>query len=280
MDTNWSELFSIIPSSLISLLVLFLVTKMIGKKQVSELSLFDYVIGISIGNFTAEMTMNLEEQYLNGIVAIVVFGITSFLVSKITMKSIILRRLIIGTPTILIQNGKIIEKNLKKVMIDISDLQEQCRNNGIFDLSEIEYAIMEANGKISILPKSENKPLTPKDMKIKVSKEDLCANVVIDSKIMIKNLEKMHKDEKWLLKELKIKGYKNLDNILLATLDINEKINIYEKNYGIKVHNVLEWIFYKKLSSFFFNCFFDLFIIFFLYDLLKMQAIIIIDIAI
>lgn len=240
MEIDLMEALRIMPRSLISLIVLFLVTKMIGKKQVSELSLFDYVIGISIGNFTAEMTMNLDGQFINGIIAIISFGVVAWLVSILTMKNITLRRLIIGTPTILIQKGKIIEKNLKKVLIDVSDLQEQCRTNGTFDLSEIEYAIMEANGKVSILPKSEYVPLRPKDMQIKVDKNDLCANIVIDSKIMDKNLELMHKDREWLDKELKIKGYKSLDNILLATLDNNEKLVIYEKNYGTNVHNVLE----------------------------------------
>lgn len=233
------ETLSIIPRSLISLLTLFLVTKLIGKKQVSELSLFDYVIGISIGNFSAEMVMNLEVNFMNGIVAIITFGIVAYLVSFLTMHSMILRRIIVGTPTILIQNGKLIEKNLRKTLLDINDLLEQCRNNGTFDISEIEYAIMEANGKVSILPKKENSPLTVKDMNLKLGKNGLCANVIIDGNIMKKNLDNIGKNDEWLLKEIKIKG-KLLENILLATIDINDKLNIYEKNTNIKVRNILE----------------------------------------
>lgn len=240
MDFEMSEALSIIPRSLVSLITLFLVTKLIGKRQMSELSLFDYVIGISIGNFTAEMTMNLDGQYINGIVAILVFGIAAYLVSILSTKSIILRRLIIGVPTILIQNGKIIEKNLKKAKIDVTDLLEHCRTNNYFDLSEIEYAIMEANGKVSILPKSEYKPLTPKDMQLKLDKNSLCANIVIDGKLMKENIENMHKTIDWTKRELKVKGYKDLDKVLLATLDINDKIVIYERNYNTEVRNVLE----------------------------------------
>lgn len=226
-----------IPRSIVSLLVLFLVTKLIGKKQVSELSLFDYVIGISIGNFSAEMVMNLDVNFFNGIVAIITFGIIAYFVSYITLKSIILRRVIIGTPTILIQNGKIIEKNLKKTLIDINELLEQCRNNGVFDISEIDTAIMEVNGKISILLKKENLPVINKDMNIKGT-TGLCATIIIDGNIMEQNLKNMNKTNEWLLKQLKIKG-KKVNEILLGTLDNNDKLILFDKNIE-EYKNILE----------------------------------------
>ena len=234
------EALLIIPRSLLSLFILFLVTKLIGKKQVSELSLFDYVIGISIGNFTAEMTMSLDVQFINGVMALLTFGLFAYLISLLTMKSIRIRRFFIGVPTVIIQNGKIIEKAMKHVMIDINDLLEQCRINGYYDLTQIEYAIMEANGKISIMPKSEYKPLTPNDMKKKVAQEDLQANVIIDGVIMQNNLENMNKSINWLEQELKVNGYKEYDDIILAILDKNDKLTIFDKNNNIKVHNVLE----------------------------------------
>ena len=239
MNINYNELLNVVIRALISLITLFLITKLIGKKQVSQLSLFDYVIGISIGNFAAEMTINLESDEIYGIVAVLIFGFIAYLVSILTMKSIKLRRFFMGTPTILIEHGKLIQDNFYKVRYDINDMLEQCRVNGYFDISEIEYAIVEANGELSILPKDENRPVTIKDMKLKPNKQGLCANVIIDGKIMHKNLEIIDKDEKWLLKELKIKG-KELENILLATVDINEKINFYEKNKNVKGLNVLE----------------------------------------
>ena len=240
MQNSVMECLSIIPRSIFSLVTLFLVTRIIGKKQVSELSLFDYVIGISIGNFTAEMTMNLDGQYLNGVMAIVVFGLASFFVSILSLKSITIRRIIFGVPTVIIQNGKLLEKPLRSLKIDVNDLLERCRSNGYFNLEEIEYAIMEANGKISILPKAEYKPATPQILNLKVSKEGLCANVVIDGKLMKNNIKNMKKDDEWVLHELKVKGYNNLDKILLATLDINDKITVYEKNNSVNIYNVLE----------------------------------------
>ncbi len=234
------ELLQVTERSLISLATLFFFTKLLGKKQVSELSLFDYVIGLSIGNFAAEITINKEVNLINGLLAMAIFGIVAYIISILTMKSMSVRRLIIGTPTVLMQNGKLLVENMKKTKFDINDFLEECRNNGYFDLSEIEYAIVEANGKISILPKAENKPLTPKDMQIKVDKAGLTANVIIDSNLIEKNLNNFHKDKKWLDKELKIKGYKDYDKILLATIDINDKVVVYERNYNEKALDVLE----------------------------------------
>lgn len=240
MNIDFSELWDVTVRAVLSLVTLFLVTKMLGKKQVSQLSLFDYVIGISIGNFAAEMTINLESKEINGIWAVVLFGLFAYAISYFTMKSIVLRRFFMGTPTILIQDGKILEKNLKKMKFDINDMLEEIRGSGYFDLSQVEYAILEANGEVSILPKSEYRPLTPKDMKLKIDKEGLCSNVIIDGKIMHNNLKNINKDEKWLNKALKVKGYHDISKILLATVDINEKIVIYERNLDLDSKDVLE----------------------------------------
>lgn len=239
MNINYNELFNVVIRGLLSLITLFLVTKLIGKKQVSQLSLFDYVIGISIGNFAAEMTINLESEELYGIIAVLLFGGIAYLVSVGTMKSIKLRRFFMGSPTILIEHGKILQDNFYKVKYDINDMLEQCRVNGYFDISEIDYAIVEANGELSILAKSEYLPVNRNDMKLKVSKNGLCANVIIDGKVMYNNLKKIKKDEKWLNKELKLKG-KDISDIVLATVDINDKVVFYERNKGVVSLDVLE----------------------------------------
>lgn len=233
------ELGSVVIRAFISLISLFFITKLLGKKQVSQLSLFDYVIGISIGNFAAEITINLEANLIYGTVAVLIFGLVAYFISILTMKNITLRRFIIGVPTVLIDKGKILEKGLKKVKFDINDLLEECRSCGYFDLEEIEYAIMEVNGTVSIMPKSKYKPITVKDMDLKEKKQSLCANIIIDGKIMFNNLKNMNKDEKWLLKELKIKGYKTSD-IILATLDSFDKLTFYERNNDKKTKNILE----------------------------------------
>lgn len=238
MDIN--EILNILYRGIISLVVLFLVTKLLGKKQVSQLSLFDYVIGISIGNFAAEIIVDLESNLWHGVIAVIEFGVVAYLISIITMKSIKLRRFFVGVPTVLIDKGKILYKGLKKVHFDINDLLEECRENGYFDLNEIEYAVMEVNGTISIMPKSEYKPVTLNDLNLKAQNQGLCANLIIDGKIMDNNLKNMSKDKKWLKQQLKVKGYKKTEDILLATLDNNDKLTVYEKNKYKEIKNILE----------------------------------------
>ena len=230
MEFDFGELWQVTLRALLSLVTLFLVTKMLGKKQVSQLSLFDYVIGISIGNFAAEMTINLDSHYLHGTAAVIIFGVVAYLISYVTMKSIFLRRYFMGVPSVLIENGHLIEKAMKKVKFDLNDLLEECRNMGYFDISEIAYAIMEANGQLSILPKGEHKPVTVQDLNLQAKTPPYCANVIIDGKIMKNNLKNMKKDESWLRQQLKVKG-KDLPNILLATLDQEDKLQIYERGY-------------------------------------------------
>ena len=224
-----SDIWRVVARSLFSLATLFFMTKLLGKKQVSQLSLFDYVIGISIGNFAAEMTINLDSHFMHGTVAVVIFGVVAYIISVVTMKSIVLRRFFMDEPTVLIAEGKIQEKGLKKVKYDINDLLEQCRSAGYFDLNEINYAVVEGNGDLSILVKDEYKPVTKKDLNIKKEETGLVANVIIDGNIMHDNLKNIGKNVSWLDKELE-KQSVLLCDILLATVDKNFKVVIYKKN--------------------------------------------------
>lgn len=233
MNINIIEALSIIPRSLISLLCLVLVTIIIGKKQISQLSIFDYVIGISIGNFTAEMILVTDSQLINEVVAILVFGLSAYIVSILTMKSIVLRRFFSGTPTIIIYDGKIIEKSLKKVKIDVNDLLEQARISGYFNINDINYAIMEANGKISFMPKEEKAPVTKEDLDIKTSKSCLDVVAILDGKIMFNNLKEANIASDVIYQKLRIKKIE-AQNVLLGVISNNELI-IYPKNdYAIK----------------------------------------------
>lgn len=215
--------------ALISLVLLFFVTKLIGKKQVSQLSVFDYVIGISIGNFAAEITVNLDVDMIIGIVAVLIFGFIAYFISFITMKSIKLRRFFIGKPTIVIENGVLLEKELKNIRYDINDLLEQCRELGYFDISLISYAIMETSGRISILPKKGKQNVLTEDLKIKTHSDNLYYNLIIDGNIMTNSLKSINKDTGWLYKKLKGKKVL-LKDVLLATCDNKENLQFYLKN--------------------------------------------------
>lgn len=236
---DYMDFLGVVLKSAISIVVLFFVTKIIGKKQVSELSLFDYVIGISIGNFAAEIILDNMKNYMLGLVAMTTFGVSAFLVSYLSMKSILFRRYVFGVPTIIIQDGKILIESMKKVNIDINDLLEQARISGYFDIEEISYAIMEANGKISFLEKDKYKKTTKKDLNLPINQDSLTANVVIDSQLMIENIKNTDKSIDWVKKQLKVKGYKDYENILLATYKDNTLV-IYPKNKNTQTKDVLE----------------------------------------
>ena len=232
--------FNVVWRSFLSIIALFFLTKLMGRKQISQLNLYDYVVGITIGSVAAEISTNLDTDFWGGIVVMGVYSLVSVLFSFCTEKSILLRRFIIGVPIVIMENGKILESSLKKSKFDINDFLQEARISGYYDISQIEYAVMEANGKISFLPKSEYVPVTPFDMNLDVNKTSLVSNLVIDSKVMDNNLKMIGKDIDWLLKKMKEQGYNSLDNILLVTCRDNKNITIYEKNYDVLEYRVLE----------------------------------------
>ena len=235
-----SNFFNIYFRTILVLIILFFITKMMGKKQISELNFFDYVVGITIGSIAADISLDIEKNMIAGIAALFIYGFISYIISFVSIKSILARRFFIGVPTVLVEKGKIIESGLKKSKIDVNDLLMEARENGYFNLDEIDYALMEVNGNISFLPKEKEKPVTKKDMKIKCSNEGLTVNAIIDSKYMVNNMKAINKDKEWLDHELKVNGYDNYDNILLAMINNNYKVTIYEKNVKPDKNTVLE----------------------------------------
>lgn len=235
-----SDFLNICFRTILVLIILFFITKMMGKKQISELNFFDYVVGITIGSIAADISLDIEKNMIAGIAALFIYGFISYIISFVSIKSILARRFFIGVPTVLVEKGKIIESGLKKSKIDVNDLLMVARENGYFNLDEIDYALMEVNGNISFLPKEKEKPVTKRDMKIKCSNEGLTVNAIIDNKYMANNMKAINKDKEWLDHELKVNGYDNYDNILLATIDNNYKVTIYEKNVKPDKNTVLE----------------------------------------
>ena len=204
-----SDFLNICFRTILVLIILFFITKMMGKKQISELNFFDYVVGITIGSIAADISLDIEKNMIAGIAALFIYGFISYIISFVSIKSILARRFIIGVPTVLVEKGKIIESGLKKSKIDVNDLLMEARENGYFNLDEIDYALMEVNGNISFLPKEKEKPVTKKDMKIKCNNEGLTVNAIIDSKYMANNMKAINKDKEWLDHELKVNGYDN-----------------------------------------------------------------------
>ncbi|MCL1843063.1 MAG: DUF421 domain-containing protein [Defluviitaleaceae bacterium] len=217
-------------TSAIAIISLFILTRIMGKKQMAQLNFFDYVIGISIGSIAAEYAVVRSVQLAEGLTALVIFTIFSLALSQIGLKSYRGRRILDGSPSVLIENGNIIEENLQKVKLNINDLLEECRQKNIFDIKEIEFAILETSGRLSVQPKSQNRPITPKDMNIPTAYEGLCANVVIDGKIINENLDALNLDSNWLHKELSKQNISECTDVLLAYVNTAGVLHTHKKN--------------------------------------------------
>lgn len=212
-----------------SIIALFISTKVIGNKQMSELSMFDYINGITIGSIAAEMATALENDFYYPLMAIAIYTIVIWLISIISEKSLKSRRIFAGRSIILMENGKLFEKNLRTSKIDINDFLTQCRINGYFNTDDIDTAILEQNGKISFLPKSDTKPLTPRDINLSPEQEKLSQVVILDGHIMTENLKRSGNNQKWLENELKKQKIGNIKDVYLAECDNNNNLSVFKR---------------------------------------------------
>ena len=221
-------IFKAILTALVSIIIMFFISKLLGNKQISELNLFDYITGITIGSIASEMAVaeKMKDVWI-ATIAMVVYGIVTFALSILTIKSIRARRIFAGNPLLLIEDGKIYPENLKTAKLDTSDLLTRARNSGYFDISEISYAILENNGKISFLPKAVEKPITLKDLGREKEDDKLTVNVILDGVIMEGNLKYTGNDEKWLSKEMHKLGFSDVSDIFLGTVDSNNNLRLY-----------------------------------------------------
>ncbi len=230
----WNILFR----SLLSIVVLFVLTKLMGAKQISQMTFFDYAIGISIGSIAADIAADIESSYIDAVCGMAIYAAVAVGTSFLTQKSMKARRIFTGTPTILINRGQILKDNLSKARYDINELLCECRIAGYFNIADLEYAIMEPNGRLSFIPKAAKKPVTAEDLQLSPRQERLTANVIIDGKIMKENLRSMGKNEDWLYQQLKIQHIKDAADIILATLDTGNNLSVYrewEKRKGIQI---------------------------------------------
>ena len=223
------DILHIILTSLGSIVVLFILTKLMGYRQMSQLSMFDYINGITIGSIAAEMATSLENNFTQPLTAMIVYALAALLLSWLGTKSIKARRLIEGTPLVLMNNGELYRENLKKAKIDVTEFLVQCRGQGYFDVSKLETAILEGNGKISFLPKVSDRPATPSDLGLSPEQDYMVANVILDGKIMEKNLRHTGNNEKWLLSQIKGQGADRVEDVLLATCDLNNQVTVFLK---------------------------------------------------
>ena len=220
------EIIKVILTSVLSAAALFVIAKILGHKQMSQLDFFDYITGITIGSIGAELATELEKPY-KPLIAMIVYGIITVILSVITTKLPKMRKFINGSPTIIMNAGKLYRENMKKAKLDLSDFMVMCRQLGYFNLNDIETAIFEYNGKLTVLPKSDKRPLNPYDMNIEPPHEYISTEVIMDGQILHENLKRMGLDLNLLKKELETQGYKSAKEVFLGVCDSNNQITFF-----------------------------------------------------
>lgn len=220
-------------TSLGSFLVLFLIAKFIGRKQIAQLDFFDYITGITIGSIAAEMATELEQPW-KPLTAMLIYGAVTLLLSVISKKVQRARKYLNGSPTILMDHGKLYYDNLKKARLELSEFMVMCRQQGYFDLTSIQTAVFEYNGKLTILPVSAQRPATPQDMGLEPEQELLFTELIMDGQILESNLKRMGLDLTWLDKQLKQRRINSAKDVFLAVCDRNLKFVVYERSSAEK----------------------------------------------
>lgn len=220
------EIIKVLLTSLLSVAALFSIAKIMGHKQMSQLDFFDYISGITIGSIAAELATELEEP-LKPLIAIAVYGATAVLLTKVTSLFPKTRKYINGTPTILMNNGKLYRENMKKAKLDLSEFMVMCRQQGYFNLGDIQTAVYEYNGQLAILPVSNKRPANPEDLNLSPAPEYIQTEVVMDGRVLDENLKRMGLDDKWLQKQLQAQGYKKAEEVFLAICDENNQLKVF-----------------------------------------------------
>ena len=227
-------------TSIGSLISLFFLTKLLGNKEMSQLSLFDYVNGITIGSIAAEMATSLEDNFLYPLLAMIIYALSVFFLSLLTTKSVKIRRFLNGKSMLLFDNGKIYKGNLKKSKIDLSEMLTQARINGYFDLNDIQTIVIEANGRLSFLPKAFSRPTTTKDFNLSPEQEKLVTNLILDGKVLNDNLKFTGNNKIWLQRKLKEQGITRVKDVFLATCDSKNNLTVYKQIYKPLTRDVFQ----------------------------------------
>ena len=215
--------------SLFSLAVLFVITKLMGYRQVTQLNMYDYINGITIGSIASELVMAGVDNILQPLIAMIVYAIVIICLSKITEKSLKLRKIIDGYAVVLYENDQIYFNELKKAKVDLDEFLMQCRIGGYFDLNELQMVVLETNGSLSFFPKEKYRPTVVNDLNIKINKVNPPTLLVKEGTIFHENLKSINHDVDWLERELNVLGVP-LSDIILMYQEDNSNLVVYTIN--------------------------------------------------
>jgi uncharacterized membrane protein YcaP (DUF421 family) len=224
----------IVIRSMSALIALYVLTRILGKKQISQLTFFEYVTGITLGDLAGMISTDVERYFFHGFIALIVWAFVPFFLEMLTLKSETLRRWFEGKGTPLVRNGHILEDNLKKERYTASELLEQLRTKSVFRVADVEFAMLEASGELSVLLKREHQPLTAKHLGISLSNEKQSQTVIMDGVIHDEPLATAGKSRGWLHAELDKIGVTK-ENVFLAQVDSYGELTVDLYDDKIKV---------------------------------------------
>jgi len=222
-----------------SVVILFIITKMLGKRQVSQLSLFEYITGISIGNIIGYISLDLDNKWYHGIIALIVWTSISIGVELITLKSKKVRDFVDGKETILAENGQILREKLKKERLTTEEFLEQLRKKNVYRVADVEFAVMEASGEISVMLKKDYQPLSADKLGWRLGKNKPSATIIIDGNLQPTVLEAAGYSRDWLMHELKRRKL-GIEDVFLGQIDDEGQLLLYSGNeidYGLDAGN-------------------------------------------
>lgn len=225
-------MFIVLIRAIILYFTVVFIMRVMGKRQIGQLQPFELVIALMVSELAAMPMQNTGIPLVHGIIPIITLLVLQVLISTLQLKSETARIIFCGKPSILIEKGKININELKNNRLNINDLLEELRLKEYFNIGDIEYAILETGGQISIIPKSDIQPATRKDLKILPIQDKLPVTLILDGKINNKNLEVINKDKSWLNKQLKKNNILAADEVFLASLDSKGNLAYQLKKEG------------------------------------------------
>lgn len=212
-------LLVVIIRSVIAFFTLLLFIRLIGKQQVAQLTFFDYVVGITIGSIASTLSVQVNENTTATLAGMGVWAALAILLAYLGMHNVWLRKVIEGESTVVIENGKILEKNLLRIRISIDELISELRTQGVFNISDVEFALFEPGGKFSIQKKSSKQPVTPEDINLTSKYNGLPTNLIMDGILLIDALQSLKLSKAWLKHQLSKQEIQDISDISLAQLD-------------------------------------------------------------
>ena len=233
-----SETLVVMVRAVIGFFTLLIYTRMLGKQQLSQLTYFDYILGITIGSIAAALTTDLSSTAWPHWVGLTAWTAAGLTMQWVTLKWRFASKYIDGEPTVVIMNGKIMEGAMRKLRYRASDLMEQLRVKDVFDIGEVEFAILETNGTLSVLKKTQFQPVTRSDMSISTQYQGIGTELIYSGVIFDQNLRQVHLDRSWLDAELGKKGIQDSRDVFLAVLDTSG--NLYVDTYHDRVENPVD----------------------------------------